>query len=783
VQVSGVDCTRVTPLAPATELSVDLEAALARGEMRVHYLPTVGLADGLVTGVEALARWQRDDRVLATQEFLDLAEKTGQIVEIGRWVMERACREVALWNAQHRDRTPLRLAVNVSLRQLTEPGAVAIVESVLREAAFDPTLLTLELSEDALHALGHAAGPTLHAFQELGVRLSVDDFGTGASSLVALQRYQLDEIKIDRSFVAQMDEDADAAAIVRGVTRLAQSLRLRTVAEGVERPGQEQMLRALQCDAAQGWLYARPTEDLDGAVTAATAAAVSSLHRKPAEHAELWEGMPTPLTVTRFVETVFDTAPIGMALIDETGRHIAANPAAADLLGFPAVELLEKTCWEMVHAEDLHADLRGMDELLAGERSSYTVEERIVGTDGTSRWVEVTVCGVPGDHQANDAPPRLLRQVRSIEGTKRAEEVATVLRSVIAASPEALIIADPSGCCTDWNPAAERLFGWTKEQMLGARMTRLVDDATQLPMARVLGEAATGRPVRWADASWLTASGEPCAVDVTVGPIIDGTGAMVGLVALARDVSEQRQAAIALAQTHEALSLHAAELAAANVRLATFAGTLAHDMAQPLAAADGFLRLLDRQAGDGLDDEQQSWLAGALRGTQRLRQAVDALYRNATADELQLAPVDLASVVDELVPTLLHELGDAELVVEALPVVSADRGFVTQVLANLVQNAGRYRDDERPLVITLGAARDEASWVVAVSDSGKGISTDELEGVFVAGARGRSAAGTDGTGTGLATVRTLMERMGGEVWAEPVPGGGVRMCLRFAPAD
>jgi len=771
------------PLGSATGLAVELQAAVERDEMRVHYLPTVGLADGLVIGVEALARWQRDDRVLATQEFLDLAEKTGHIVQIGQWVMRRACCDVALWNAQHAGRTPLRLAVNVSLRQLTDPDAVARVESVLQETGFDPALLSLELSEDSLHALGHAAGPTLRAFKELGVRLSVDDFGTGASSLVALQRYQLDEIKIDRSFVAQMDQDEDAAAIVRGVTGLAQSLRLRTVAEGVERPGQEQMLRALLCDAAQGWLYAKPTDDLDGAVTAATAAAVSSLHRKPAEHAELWDGMPTPLSASRFVEAVFETAPIGMALVDGTGRHIAANPAAAELLGFPVRELLEMTCWEVVHPEDLQADLCGMDELLAGERSSYTVEERIVATDGSARWVEVTVCGVPGDHQANGAPARLLRQVRSIEGSRRADEAVAVLRSVIAASPDALIIVDPLGCCTDWNPAAERLFGWTKEQMVGSRLTRLVDDASQLPMARVLSEAAGGAAVRWADASWRTASGESCAVDVTIGPITDGSGARVGLVALARDVSEQREAAVALAHTHEALGLHAAELAAANVRLATFAGTLAHDLAQPLAATDGFLNLLERQAADALDEEHRSWLAGAIRGTDRLRQAVDALYRNATAAELQLTAVDLARVVEELVPSLLAEIGDAELVVEDLPVVKADRGFVTQVLANLVQNAGRYRDEDRPLVITLAAACDGPSWVVAVSDSGKGISTDELERVFEAGARGRSAEGTDGTGTGLATVRTLMDRMGGEVWAEPLPGGGVRICLRFAPAD
>ena len=764
------------------DLADDLSHAVERDELRVHYLPIVGLADGRVIGVEALARWHRGDRMLDTQQFLSLAEKTGEIVPIGRWVMERACQDVTAWNAHHPSRPALRLAVNLSLHQLTEPDAVDHLASMLARTGFDPVQLSLEVSEDSLHELGHAVGPTLLALKNLGIRLSVDDFGTGASSLVALQRYHLDELKIDRSFVAQMDADGDAAAIVRGVVGLAESLGLETVAEGVERPAQEQMLRGLRCGAAQGWLYARPGPDLSAVVAQAEEAAVGSMQRKPAEHAELWRDARTPGTATRFFEAVFESAPIGMALIDDTGRHIAANPALGRLLGHRDNELLDKTCWEVVHPEDLHEDLAGMDALLQGECLSYVVEERVVGADGSARWVEVTVSGVPGDDRANGGPARLLRQIRSIEDTRRSSEDAAVLRSIIAASPDALVITDGLGRCTHWNPAAQRLFGWTEAQMLGSPLTRLVAPESQLRLARVLSDATAGGSVRWPDATWLASGGTPRAVDVTVGPIVDSAGSRVGLVAIARDVTEQRAAAIALREAHEALSARATELAEANVRLESFASTLSHDLLQPVAALDGFLSLLERDATE-LDEEHRGWLAGAIRGKDRTRQAIDALYRNAAAETLPLVSLDLGAVVDDLVPGLVTEMGSAQVIIGDLPVVAADPAFVTQVLANLVQNAGRYRHEQRPLVIEIQARRDGSSWIVVVADSGRGISTDELERVFEPGTRGRSADGTEGTGTGLATVRTLMQRMGGEVWAEPEPAGGVRMCLRFAAAD
>jgi PAS domain S-box-containing protein len=758
-------------------LAADLSQAVERDEIRVHYLPIVSLELGVVLGVEALARWHRPDGVLDMSEFLEQALRTGQIVAIGRYAMEQACREVAAWNKDHPGEPPLRLSLNVSLQQLRDPSVVHVVEVLLATSGLEPSLLCLELSEDTVSELGDDGAPTLAALKALGLRLSVDDFGTGASSLVALRRHRFDELKIDRSFVALMDEDPDAAAIVRGVARLATSLGLDLVAEGVERPAQDQMLRSLRCQAAQGYLYARPGADLDEVVGLAGGVASSSKLSRPASHEELWAGLPTPRSAARFVEAVFESAPIGMALIDHTGVHLAANPAAGLLLDRTVEDLLGKTCWELIHPADLQADLDGMDSLLRGEQISYVVDERVMAPDGTTRWVEVTVSGIAGEHHAEGMPTRLLRQVRGIEDDRRADEDAAALRSIIAASPGALIITDARGLCTHWNPAAEQLFGWSAEDMIGRSLSRLVAAADQITLARVLGEAAGGRAVAWPDATWLAASGAPCCIDLTIGPIQGGDGLVRGLVALARDVTDQRTADLALREAHEALEARAGQLVAANDRLAAFATTLSHDLLQPVAALDGFLTLLDMHATE-LDDEHRDWLGRALRGKDRITEAITALHRHASADDVELEPVPVGEVVEELLGELplVREGGAAE--VGDLPVVLADRGLLTQVFANLLQNALRYRSPRRPLHLRVDATADGAMWEVVVSDTGRGIDPDELSTVFDRGVRGRSARGTPGTGTGLATVRSLVQQMGGDVWAEP-SDVGARLCVRL----
>lgn len=246
-------------------------------------------------------------------------------------------------------------------------------------------------------------------------------------------------------------------------------------------------------------------------------------------------------------------------------------------------------------------------------------------------------------------------------------------------------------------------------------------------------------------------------------------------------VAEERLADTALREAHEALAARADELLHANERLASFAATLSHDLLQPVTALDGFLSLLDRYA-DELTEEHRSWLHGALRGSVRISQVIEALHRDASTDELTLVPVAL----DEVIADLLVELptGDDAVVIESgdLPTVLADHGVLAQVLVNLVQNALRYRADDRQPRVRLEARRDRATWVLVMTDTGRGIHPDELDAVFLQGFRGRSSSGTSGTGTGLATVRALARHMGGDAWAEQ-HDGGARLCVRLRAVE
>jgi predicted signal transduction protein with EAL and GGDEF domain len=237
------------------ELEAGLRGALANDELRLRYQPAVELGSGRVVGVEALLRWEHPELgLLEPDSFIPLAEQTGLIVSLGEWVLAEACRQLSEWGLE-----ALTVAVNVSPRQLASPGLVEAVTSALEEADLLPSRLCLEITESAVIADPEVAVAKLHRLKGLGVRLAVDDFGIGYSSLASLRELlPVDALKIDRLFVNGLDTNADDRAIVESVIRLARSLDLDAVAEGVETADQAQLLTSLGCSHAQGFYYARP---------------------------------------------------------------------------------------------------------------------------------------------------------------------------------------------------------------------------------------------------------------------------------------------------------------------------------------------------------------------------------------------------------------------------------------------------------------------------------------------------------------------------------------------
>lgn len=238
-------------------LENDLRRALERNEFLLHYQPQVHLASGDIIGLEALIRWHHPELGLVPPaDFISPAEETGLIVPIGEWVLFSACQQARAWqDAGHRE---VRVAVNLSGRQLKQRDLVDTVRGVLSDTGLEPKWLELELTESSIMQNDKLTRSTLWELHDMGVRLSIDDFGTGYSSLSYLKRFPIDTLKIDRSFVRDITTDPDDAAIATAIIAMAHNLKLEVVAEGVETAEQRQFLQDRGCDSIQGYLISRP---------------------------------------------------------------------------------------------------------------------------------------------------------------------------------------------------------------------------------------------------------------------------------------------------------------------------------------------------------------------------------------------------------------------------------------------------------------------------------------------------------------------------------------------
>jgi EAL domain-containing protein (putative c-di-GMP-specific phosphodiesterase class I) len=238
-------------------LESNLRHALERKELLLHYQPRVDLESGRIIGVEALLRWQYPDLGLVSpSQFVPLAEETGLIIPIGEWVLRTACAQNRLW--QSMGFPPMRVAVNLSVRQFEQRNLVETIGRVIKETGLDPNYLELELTEGLIMKNPEITVATLRSLHEMGIQISIDDFGTGYSSLSYLRRFPIHALKIDQSFVRDIITDPDGTVIVTAIILLAHSLKLKVIAEGVETRDQLDFVRSLKCHEMQGYLFSKP---------------------------------------------------------------------------------------------------------------------------------------------------------------------------------------------------------------------------------------------------------------------------------------------------------------------------------------------------------------------------------------------------------------------------------------------------------------------------------------------------------------------------------------------
>ena len=243
------------------KVETDLRRAIEHEDLRVFYQPIVRLATGQIAGVEALVRWWHNgSELLGPNDFIEVAEETGLIVPIGRWVFKEACRQAHAWHLLFHSDPLLTVTINVSPRQFAQSNLVADVTAALNETKVAPWSLQLEITEPMAMSDSKTTARIFSQLKEIGIRLSIDDFGTGHSSLSRLRSFPVDVLKIDRSFIRGVEEDVESREIVHLIVTLAYHLRLKVIAEGIETPGQRAYLQQFGCEFGQGYLFSQPVD-------------------------------------------------------------------------------------------------------------------------------------------------------------------------------------------------------------------------------------------------------------------------------------------------------------------------------------------------------------------------------------------------------------------------------------------------------------------------------------------------------------------------------------------
>ena len=472
--------------------------------------------------------------------------------------------------------------------------------------------------------------------------------------------------------------------------------------------------------------------------------------------------------------TIIESALDSVIVMDDHGVITFWNRQAEVTFGWARGEAMGRRMSEVIIPERYReAHESGLKRFLAtgqGPVLNKRIELAALHRDGHEFEVELTVspirCGETVIFNAF---------VRDITERRRAEQERSLLAAIVASSDDAIISKTLEGRITSWNQAAQQLYGYSPEEVLGRPIAILVPPDRSSELARILARLAEGEQIGHYETVRVKKDGERIDVSLTVSPIRDAAGTVLGASTITRDITSRKRAEKTLAALNRTVQERAEELARSNAELERFAYVASHDLQEPLRMVSSYTQLLEQRYKGKLSPEADKFISYASEGAKRMQQLIKDLlvYARVGKTKEALQPVECSNVLAGALGNLHLRIveTDAQITVEELPRVVADQARLTQLFQNLIENAIKFRGVASPK-IHIGAARSGDEWVISVCDNGIGIEPRHAQRIFEVFQRLHDRAKYPGTGIGLAIAKKIVEQHGGRIWVESKQGSG-----------
>ncbi|MFP5211849.1 MAG: sensor histidine kinase, partial [Acidobacteriota bacterium] len=462
----------------------------------------------------------------------------------------------------------------------------------------------------------------------------------------------------------------------------------------------------------------------------------------------------------------FDQGPIGAAIVTLDYRFQRVNAALSQITGYAEEELVSLTVRDVTHPEDVGRDIAEAERLKSGEIDSFQVETRFIRKNGEAVWINLSVRMM---RDADTTHLSFLPMMEDITGRKRSEEVQNRLSAIVESSNEAIIGKTPDGLVTSWNAAAERIFGYSSEEIIGKSMLAIFPPELRYEEQSLLESVMRGERVENHETVRITKDGKRVHVSASLSPIRDASGTIVGVAVVKRDISKLKEA-------QKDLSVYMSKLEQSNKDLQDFAFVASHDLQEPLRKIQAFGERLMASYGNVLGDTGQDYIRRMQNAADRMQSLIVALlgYSRVTTKAQPSVPTDLNEVVREVLIDLETRIEQTRGSVEvgALPTIDADPNQMRQLFQNLIGNALKFHGDGEPKVKVYGMPSSENTWEIHVRDDGIGFDEKYVDRIFAPFQRLHGRNVYEGTGMGLAICRKIVERHGGTITARSRPDEG-----------